>query len=211
MTFQKLIIIDKFMKYIELEKNIRGPVFTRQELLLYGLKVYDYQLSLWVKKGYLIRLKNGIYVFARDAEKLKAEDIAHLLYQPSYLSLESAMSGYGFIPEMVYARTSVTAKITRTFDNFFGRFIYRHIKKELFWGYIPVSTPAGQYLEAEPEKALLDYLYLNMAGIRNQEDFDGIRLNHEQLRARLDPEKFTRYLAAFDLPKMEKWALQCLQ
>lgn len=199
------------MKYIELEKNIREPVFTRQELLLYGLKAYDYQLSLWVKKGYLIRLKNGIYAFARDAEKLKAEYIAHLLYQPSYLSLESAMSGYGLIPEMVYARTSVTAKTTRTFDNFFGHFIYRHIKKELFWGYIPVSTPTGQYLEAEPEKAVLDYLYLNLAGIRSQEDFDGIRLNHEQLRTRLDPEKFTRYLAAFDLPKMEKWALQCLQ
>jgi hypothetical protein len=156
-------------------------------------------------------LKNGIYAFARDAEKLNAEYIAHLLYQPSYLSLESAMSDYGFIPEMVYAHTSVTAKTTRTFDNFFGRFIYRHTKKELFWGYIPVSTPAGQYLEAEPEKAVLDYLYLNLAGIRGQEDFNGIRLNREQMRARLDPEKFTRYLVAFDLPKMEKWALQCLQ
>lgn len=211
MTFQKLIIIDKFMKYNDLEKIIPGPLFTRQELLLYGLKVYDYQLSLWVKKRYLIRLKNGIYAFARDAEKLNAEYIAHLLYQPSYLSLESAMSDYGFIPEMVYAHTSVTAKTTRTFDNFFGRFIYRHTKKELFWGYIPVSTPAGQYLEAEPEKAVLDYLYLNLAGIRGQEDFNGIRLNREQMRARLDPEKFTRYLVAFDLPKMEKWALQCLQ
>lgn len=199
------------MKYNDLEKIIPGPLFTRQELLLYGLKVYDYQLSLWVKKRYLIRLKNGIYAFARDAEKLNAEYIAHLLYQPSYLSLESAMSDYGFIPEMVYAHTSVTAKTTRTFDNFFGRFIYRHTKKELFWGYIPVSTPAGQYLEAEPEKAVLDYLYLNLAGIRGQEDFNGIRLNREQMRARLDPEKFTRYLAAFDLPKMEKWALQCLQ
>ena len=99
------------------------------------------------------------------------------------------MSGYGLIPEVVYASTSVTARTTRTFDNFFGRFVYRHIKKELFWGYLPVSTQAGQYLAAEPEKAVLDYLYLNLAGIRGQEDFDGIRLNRERLRARLDPDR----------------------
>ncbi|MDZ7700610.1 MAG: type IV toxin-antitoxin system AbiEi family antitoxin domain-containing protein [Halobacteriales archaeon] len=186
-------------------------MFTRQELLIHGLKVYDYQLSLWVKKGYLIRLKNGVYAFARDADQLVGEEIAYLLYQPSYLSMESVLSGYGFIPEMVYAQTSVTSKINRVFDNDFGRFIYRHIKKELFWGYRTVSAKSGQYLMAEPEKAVLDYLYLNLSKIRSQKDFEGIRFNGGQLRSRLEPEKFLRYLAAFDVARLEKWATQCLQ
>ncbi|MEA1970112.1 MAG: hypothetical protein U9N37_00640, partial [Thermodesulfobacteriota bacterium] len=85
--------------------------------MLAGGKLYDYQLTRWVKKGYLLKLKNGIYAFNKDYEKIKGEEVASALYQPSYLSLESALSSYGFIPEMVYTYVSVTAKINRTFDN----------------------------------------------------------------------------------------------
>jgi hypothetical protein len=102
-----------------------------------------------------LRLKKGLYAFAKDAEKLKSEEVACQLYQPSYISLESALAWYGFIPEMVYAHVSVTAEISRRFDNFFGHFIYRHIKKNLFWGYTVIPTEFGHYLLAEPEKAIL--------------------------------------------------------
>ena len=198
------------MKYNDLEKNIPSPVFSRQDLLLEGLTVYDYQLTLWMKKGYLVRLKKGLYAFTRYVEKLKGEEVAYLIYQPSYISLESALSYYGFIPEVVYTHLSVTAKTNRTFDNYFGHFIYRHIKKELFWGYSDVQTEYGLYLRAEPEKALLDYLYLNLAKIQSQADIDNIRLNHDQLNQHLDKEKFKKYLSFFGIKKLERWALKCL-
>ena len=198
------------MKYNDLAASVKTPIFSRHDLLLQGQKVYDYQFNLWAKKGYLLRLNNGFYAFARDAEKLMGEEIAFRLYQPSYLSMESALSRYGFIPEMVYARVSVTAKINRTFDNFFGHFIYRHIKSDLFWGYRDVKTDYGHYLIAEPEKALLDYLYLNLPKIRSEDDFDSIRLNHDQLRERLDSDKFRKYFSGFGVKKMEKWAMKCL-
>lgn len=198
------------MKYRDLEKEIRQPVFTRQDLLLQGLTVYDYQLTLWVKKGFLIRLKRGVYAFAKDAAQLRGEEIAHILYQPAYISMESALAFYGFIPEMVYAFVSVTSKINRTFDNCFGRFIYRHIKNSLFWGYEPVETRHGIYLIAEPEKALLDYLYLNLAVINSQADLESMRFNRNQLRQHLDEKKFRKYLDAFKIKKLEKWALKCL-
>lgn len=175
-----------------------------------GLKVHDHQLSLWVRKGYLVRLKNGIYAFARDMDRVEPEHVAFLLYQPSYLSLESALERYGFIPETVYSRTCVTAKTTRTFDTPVGRFIYRHIKKDLSWGYAEQRAGCGTYLPAEPEKALLDYLYLNQAVVRSQADFDALRLNRDQLLRKLDAKKFVRYLAAFGAPNMQQWALQCL-
>ncbi len=210
MTFHKLIIINKFMKYTDLEISVRQPLFSRQELSLLGFNIYDYQLSLWVKKDLLLRLKNGIYAFAREKTNLKCEEIAYFIYQPSYISLESALFYYNFIPEMVYSQISVTAKINRTFDNTFGRFIYRHIKKELFWGYQVISTKYGQFLMAEPEKAILDYLYLNIANIKTEDDFQNIRLNHEQMRQTLNQSKFTQYLNAFNMPRMKKWALLCL-
>lgn len=198
------------MKYNELSAAIKSPVFSRNDLALSGYNVLDYQLSLWVKKGYLVRLKNGIYAFSREKEKLRGEGIAFLLCQPSYLSLESALAWYGFIPEIVYAYTSVTARITRTFENACGRFIYRHVKSELFWGYVEMKTDHGPYLLAEPEKALLDYLYLNLARINNENDFENIRLNEEQMVKTLNKDKFMIYLKAFGGKKMDKWARRCL-
>jgi len=198
------------MKYNELSAAIKSPLFSRNDLALSGYNVLDYQLSLWVKKGYLVRLKNGIYAFSREKEKLRGESIAFLLCQPSYLSLESALAWYGFIPEIVYSYTSITSRITRTFENACGRFIYRHLKSELFWGYVEMKTDYGPYLMAEPEKALLDYFYLNLARINNDDDFENIRLNEEQMENTLDKDKFMIYLKAFGGKKMDKWARRCL-
>jgi hypothetical protein len=198
------------MKYNELSVAVQGPIFTRNDLALLGHKVLDYQFSLWVKKGYLIRLKNGLYAFRREMEKVRGEGVAFLLCQPSYLSLDSALAWYGFIPEIVYAYTSVTARITRTFENAWGRFIYRHVKSDLYWGYVEMKTEQGPYLLAEPEKALLDYFYLNLARINTEDDFDSIRLNEEEMEKTLDKDKFMKYLKVFGVKKMEKWARRCL-
>jgi hypothetical protein len=110
----------------------------------------------------------------------------------------------------VHAYTSVTSRITRTFENVCGRFIYRHVKSGLFWGYLELKTDRGPYLLAEPEKALLDYLYLNLARINTEDDFENIRLNDEQIAKTLDRDKFLRYVQAFGVKKMERWARRCL-
>lgn len=198
------------MKYNDLLKVINGAYFSRSDLLSQGQKIFGYQLHLWVKKGYLLKLRNGFYAFVKDREKIKSEEIATLLYQPSYLSLESALAWYGLIPEMVYAHVSVTARINRTFTNVFGTFIYRHLKAELFWGYTEIKTDHGHYLLAEPEKALLDYIYLNLSRIRSDADFENLRLNADMLKERLDADKFLKYLSAFGVKKMRAWALRCL-
>ena len=210
MTFQKFININKFMKYTQLVNTIQRPVFSRQDLLLQGVPFYDYQLTRWVKKGYLLRLRNNVYVFARDLDKLQGEEIAQLIYNPSYLSLESALSWYGFIPEIVYAYVSLTSKINRVFNNYFGRFIYRHIKKELFWGYKDISTQYGHFLLAEPEKALLDFLYINISRINSRDDVASFRFNYDQIANYVDKNKFYNYLEAFANKKMHKWAKLCL-
>ncbi len=210
MTFQLIINYNKKVKYNDLLKVINGAYFSRSDLLSQGQKIFGYQLHLWVKKGYLLKLRNGVYAFVKDRERIKSEEIATLLYQPSYLSLESALAWYGLIPEMVYAHVSVTARINRTFTNVFGTFIYRHLKAELFWGYTEIKTDYGHYLLAEPEKALLDYIYLNLSRIRSDADFENLRLNTDMLKEKLDADKFLKYLSAFGVKKMRAWALRCL-
>ena len=199
------------MKYDDLTKIIKAPYFSRNDALLIDQKLLDYQISLWVQKGNLLRLKNGLYAFEKDKERIKSEEVAAFIYEPSYLSLESALAWYGFIPEMVYAYVSVTARINRKFTNAFGTFLYRHIKPELFWGYTETKTEYGHYLLAEPEKALLDYLYLNLSKIRNETDFYNIRFNLDAINEKIDVDKFQKYLSAFGMNKMKVWALRCLQ
>lgn len=199
------------MKYDDLRTIIQAHYFSLANLRLAGQAVFDYQLTLWFKKGKLLRLRNGMYAFAQERGNIKAGEIAAFMYEPSYLSLETALAWYGFIPEMVYAHVSVTARINRKFTNDFGTFIYRHLKAELFWGYTEIKTQHGHFLIAEPEKAILDYLYLNLAKINNDNDFENIRFNLDAIKEKCDPAKFSKYLSAFNVKKMNIWAMRCLQ
>ncbi len=189
------------MKYLDLKKKVRSPVFSRQDLRLLGGKVFGYQLSLWQKQGYIIKIRNGLYAFADQAEAISPEEIAGKLYSPSYISLEKALSIYGFIPEIVYGITSVTPKTTRTFNNRFGSFTFRHLKPSLFFGY---REPKGKikYLLAEPEKALLDFIYLNLNKIKNKEDLASFRFNAAAIKEGASKYRLRKYLSFFRNEKM---------
>ncbi len=191
------------MKYIELIKKLKDPIFSLQDLKLTGLNIYPYQLSEWSKKGYIIKLKNGVYALAEKKELLKSEYIAFNLYQPSYVSLEWALAKYGIIPEMVYNCTSVTTKTTRVFKNEFGMFSFKRVKQELFFGYNKINDNGLVYLMAEPEKALADYVYLNLSRINNKEDIQELRLNEFALKG-LSRKKLKKYFLAADNKKIMK-------
>ncbi len=81
------------------------------------------------------------------------------------MSLQSALAHHGMIPEGVPVTTSVTTARPMEFDTPFGRYSYRHIRPEVFFGYGRVPLPRGQEaLLAGPEKALLDLVYLTPKG-----------------------------------------------
>lgn len=192
------------MKYNEIFNTVREPILSLQDIKLAGLSVFPYQLSSWSKKGYITKLKNGLYLFNERKDSVSGESIAFTVYQPSYVSLERALSRYGIIPEMVYNVTSITSKTTRTFKNDMGIFVYRHIKKGLFFGYRKVDDGKGVYLLAEPEKALLDYLYLNLAKLRDKTDIEELRLNRFSLDETINKEKLMQYTNVFDNKKLNR-------
>jgi len=104
-----------------------------------------------------LKVRNGLY--ALRAEPPQEEAIANRLYAPSYISFEYALSRYGIIPESVYTITSVTTRITREFIVNNKSFTYSHIKKQAYRGYRTEKIGGMTVLIAEPEKALVDYLY----------------------------------------------------
>lgn len=119
------------------------------------------QLSHWTAKNYLLRLKKNLY-FIQETELKDEFILANQLYQPSYVSLESALNYYGIIPDVLFNVTSVSSRKTQEFKNKFGLFLYRSLRSELFFGWQEVKVDKHQFYKiAKPEKALFDFLYLN--------------------------------------------------
>lgn len=104
--------------------------------------------------------------------------IAGQIYQPSYISLDTALSFYGIIPEVVYSLISVTTRRTANFEIFGKNFVYRKIKLRAFTGYYLKDDGDGGFNIAFPEKALVDYLYFSFLGNREISD----RLNIKDLK-----------------------------
>jgi hypothetical protein len=87
--------------------------------------------------------------------------IANHLVRPSYVSLQSALSFYGLIPEAVPVTTSVTTRRPGEFSTPLGDFSFRHVQVSLFRDF-DVLEPSHKQpaFVASPEKALIDLLYL---------------------------------------------------
>ena len=132
------------------------------------------QLSRWTKKGALVPLKKGMYAFPPDDATAAPEIlyVANRLYEPSYVSLEYALSLYELIPEYVPVVTSVTTRKTMFFKNALGNFSYQRVVPGAFRGFRQEKQGRDrQVFVAEPEKAVLDFLYLH--GPEFRKDFEG--------------------------------------
>lgn len=196
------------MTYLEFrDKILPFGCFSIHQVLLWFPNFDRTNLTRWVGKGYLTKLRNEYYAFSEckttpDIQYL----IANKIYKPSYVSLHSALSFYGLIPEMVVQTTSITTLKTARFSNDFGEFSYKNVKEELFFGYEPKSLKNNQsFLFATPEKALLDLLYL-YPFYNTIEEIENIRLDDSYMREEINVERFNSYLALFENKALEKRA-----
>ena len=133
------------------------------------------------KRGLFLRLKKGLYALKTDIPG--EEEIANKLYGPSYISFEYALAFYNILPEMVYTVSSATTKPTRIFTTPDNKvFTYFKIKKEAYTGYQITRIDSRSFLIAEPEKALVDYLYFVALGKKPYNDrLDTSSLNKEKI------------------------------
>ena len=151
-------------------------------------------LTRWVKKDLLVKLRNGYYAFPEYLEEPASQFyIANRIYRPSYISLHSALSFYGFIPEAVVQVTSVTPLKTVEFRNRFGTFSYKSVQPSLMFGYDQKPfIKSITILMAQPEKALLDLLYLYPFYNTNSE-LKALRFDEDIMQELVNLERLNNY------------------
>lgn len=137
-----------------------------------------------IKKGLIIRVKKGLYIWGRDLgfSEYSKEILANLIYGPSYVSLEYALSVYGLIPERVETVTSVTCTKNKIFHTPVGLFAYAHLHISSYPHGVTlhIINNAESFLIATPEKALLDFIALRTP--KGFSHFSLAQLIHDDLR-----------------------------
>jgi predicted transcriptional regulator of viral defense system len=162
-------------------------------------------LTRWINKGYLLRLRRGLFTFPEyKAKPQYVYYFANRIYSPSYVSLHSALSFYGMIPEAVVQITSVTSLKTAYYKNDFGEYSYKSLKKELMFGYELKSVSDTCSMQfAMPEKALLDLLYL-YPFYNSESEFENLRLDEAYLHDDLKKDLIMEYSSKFESKVLDK-------
>ena len=154
------------------------------------------QLSRLCKRKKLIRLKKNLYTFPDFHPDILL--MGQQMGSPSYYILETALSLYGIIPEGATTYTLITSKKTQRYHNEFGTFTYRHLSPSLFLG---VEKRADGVFMAVPEKALLDYLYLNSRKMKP--DFECFKAERFDELDTLDFNVMKEWAKKFGMKKLE--------
>jgi hypothetical protein len=204
------------MELTKIAKGFGEAPFSRH-LMLEMLKDYkrpNDKISELVKSGELISIRRGLYIAGRKTDLPVPEPflIANHLRGPSYVSLEAALSYWGFIPERVYEITSATIKTAKKYTTPVGRFNYQYLPFPYYsFGIESIQlTPKQTALIASREKSVCDKVILTpgitLRSIRQTKDFllEDIRMDESMLR-KLDISIIGSWLN--DAPKKNSLAM----
>ena len=201
------------MRFREFEAQIRDlPAFNLNDVRKIDPAFHRQQLTAWQKQGTIKPLVGGYYALSgRPVDERYLFMLANKVYEPSYVSLESALSYYQVIPETVLGVTSITSRKTAAFQSDWGVFSYRAIQPGYLIGYQVVKTsPVIKFKIACLEKAILDYLYLN-SHVSSNADFEALRWNRTTLTQQLDRVLMMRYAAVFNKRALQNRVNQFLE
>lgn len=154
------------MKTLELLAFARSwPIFTVQDCAKWfpNTKRTAILLALTrgVASGLIIRLRRGLYLVNQKPYP-DPFAIASRLDPLAVVSIETVLHRFGMIPEIPFATTLITPAGTARYQAVSGgSFHFRHIKKELLFGYELENHSPYSVRVATPEKALLDFLWFH--------------------------------------------------
>jgi predicted transcriptional regulator of viral defense system len=118
-------------------------------------------LSRQEEKGLVEHISRKIY-FNRLAPESSPRELVNVLRIRAYISLDSTLQEYGISTQSPRVLTCVTPDRPREFNRRTIHILYRGITEQLYWGFINKRTRYGSYQIAEPEKGLLDWIYLSL-------------------------------------------------
>ena len=143
-------------------------------------------LNYYVKTGKLLNPRRGFYA----KEGYKPEELACLLYPPTYISLEYVLQRAGVIFQYDSSITNVSY-LTREIEIDHQNFRYRRMKGEILTNTTGIFLNKNNINIATPERAFLDMLYLNKRFY-----FDNLHV--------LDKKKITKLLPVYHSQAFEK-------
>lgn len=185
------------MDFERFRRSIKSEIFDYQYLVGFfeGIKKPRDKVSSLIAEGKIVRVKRGLYVFGENwrLRPLALEVVANMLYGPSCVSFEYALTRYGLLAERASVITCLTIGDTKNFPTPLGIFEYRAIDREKFKTGLEYRDlgEEGGYLIASREKALADFVY-RTPGIRTLGQlrhylFEEMRVDETMFRA-LDKE-----------------------
>jgi len=145
-------------------KKLKKPVFTTFEassLSGKSLSAVTQSLNHLKKNGLLLKVSRGVWAEAGN-ESLSAYAAIPYLFirQRAYVSFLSALHLYGIIEQIPQTVMLASTVHTRTIHTKLGVFSVHRISPRFFWGF-DWYKGEGSFLIAQPEKALVDSLYLS--------------------------------------------------
>lgn len=179
------------------------PHFSKDSLYQLGKQLgladttVDTYISRFLKRKEILQLKKGLYISTDFFNKNKgnisyAFYLANIIRTPSYISSWSALQFYNLATEAIYGITSVTPKVTRSYNTKAGNFTYQSIKEELFLDFFLKEGKLGSpdsfnFFIASPAKALFDLIYFKTRQFRGVGSKDikalveGLRIDIEEM------------------------------
>jgi predicted transcriptional regulator of viral defense system len=161
-------------------------------------------LSRQAKRGILEKLTDGLYL-NKLAPLVTATDIVNELVPDSYISLGTALAEWGLSSQSPVAITCVTGLRGRKIKtSSTAPIIYRKISRNLFWGFVEKKSRYGKYKIAEPEKALLDWIYFHLK--------DGLSIQLDEIQfSKLSRSRLVSYAKKFPSTVMQELFLPMLE
>ena len=198
----------------ELRQLIGAEEFDYQTLMshLHNYRAPAQKINELLKAKVIIRVKKGLYIFgpqfSREAYSKKL--LANWIYGPSYISLQSALSFYGLIPERVNSMMSVTCKRDKNFSTPVGDFTYRYLslKKYPLGVSRVLIDPFRHVFMASPEKALIDTLTLTPRLVHGPHELDDLlfkdlRINQQELNKKINVAHLAKIARPYKYPSVD--------
>jgi predicted transcriptional regulator of viral defense system len=174
------------------KESLRSSILRSDELARrYGIAevVVGNALRRQERRGLVEHISRRVYV-NKLAHDFSARELVGILRPHAYVSLESALAEWGISTQSPSALTCVTTGFPRKFRSASVHIVYRHISQSLYWGFQEKRTRHGSYKIAEPEKALLDWVYLQRQ--------EGLPVAVDELSLNsIDKKKLQKYAAKY--------------
>ena len=202
----------QYLTEIAITKAPQG-VFTRTELSCWidgSLDRRNALLKRALAAREIVRIHRGLYLLAEKYLRQQIDPLcmAQRLDGPSYISLESALSEHGWIPEAVHTVTSVTAGRAKEYTTPIGHFSFVRVpQRKLYTQVRRLEGQGGVKMLGSPLKALCDYVHTHKCDWHSAAPvIESLRVDERSFSQLRQPE-FDELLASYRSARVRRFLL----